>query len=604
MGTTVVDALLVTLGLDAKDFAKGVEVANKAQKKLADGAAAGGKSINDLEKKLAEEQKRRIKEMEDRAKTVARGFHKIRVEALSLLAVFTAGVGLKNFVQNTIDTAAGLDRMSSNLGMSAKDLSMWQLAAKNAGGTAEGMTEQLKDAATELAKFQNGGNSEKILSLLKWGAMSGVDIDINQLKTGTDVVMARAKVLEALNRQNPAKALMAASEIGVGDGAYPLMKQGPEAIERIRQAQSKLADEYARSSREAEVLRQKLDTLKNNLELVGLKIASRLMPHLEHFSDWVNAHQDQIAKFADKLAEDIEKIAKQANAAAEAVGGWTNVLLIFAGVKLAGVVAEIWGAVTAFKALSAAKAALTANAAAGAAAEGAGGAAAAGGGFLAKAFPWLARAGVFAGLMLHSGGLNEGEDAELARRRGAVGNVNPQALFGNLEDKYHLPPGMLDSVWLQESSRGRNMLSPKGAKGHFGFMDATARQYGLSDPNDLASSADAAARMLSDLLRKYRGDATLALAGYNWGQGNVDRLGLSRAGPETQNYVTQVLGRIRASALSASTAPSSASTSTTDVKIDQITVQTQATDATGIAKDIGAAVMSHSFVTQANNGVN
>nr|WP_277347157.1 phage tail tip lysozyme [Collimonas pratensis] len=45
------------------------------------------------------------------------------------------------------------------------------------------------------------------------------------------------------------------------------------------------------------------------------------------------------------------------------------------------------------------------------------------------------------------------------------------------------------------------------------------------------------------------------------------------------------------------------STSTTDVKVGQINVQTQATDASGIAKSIGNAVAKHSFANQANTGL-
>jgi flagellum-specific peptidoglycan hydrolase FlgJ len=44
-------------------------------------------------------------------------------------------------------------------------------------------------------------------------------------------------------------------------------------------------------------------------------------------------------------------------------------------------------------------------------------------------------------------------------------------------------------------------------------------------------------------------------------------------------------------------------TSTSDVKIAQINVQTQATDAKGIAKDIGPAVKQYAFTTQANMGL-
>lgn len=114
-------------------------------------------------------------------------------------------------------------------------------------------------------------------------------------------------------------------------------------------------------------------------------------------------------------------------------------------------------------------------------------------------------------------------------------------LFRNLERNYGLPSGLLDSVWNAESARGRRMLSPAGAQGHFQFMPATAKQYGLADPSDLTQSATAAAQMYSDLLKQTGGDLSKALAGYNWGIGNVQRRGMDSAPTETRNYIQKVM---------------------------------------------------------------
>ncbi len=124
------------------------------------------------------------------------------------------------------------------------------------------------------------------------------------------------------------------------------------------------------------------------------------------------------------------------------------------------------------------------------------------------------------------------------------GGGSHSELFASLESKYRLPAGLLDSVWAQESSRGKHMLSPAGAKGHFGFMDATAKEYGVSDPNDLGQSAGGAAAKLSHLLGMYGGNLDLALAAYNWGEGNLAKKTLGSAPSETKNYISEVEGRM------------------------------------------------------------
>lgn len=116
------------------------------------------------------------------------------------------------------------------------------------------------------------------------------------------------------------------------------------------------------------------------------------------------------------------------------------------------------------------------------------------------------------------------------------------AKLAELEKKYGLPSGILARVWKTESDEGKNMLSPAGAKGHFQFTDAAASDYGLADPNDFISSADAAARYYRNMLNKYGGDARTAAAAYNWGPGNVDRYGIGAAPAETQNYMDKVAG--------------------------------------------------------------
>jgi hypothetical protein len=115
-------------------------------------------------------------------------------------------------------------------------------------------------------------------------------------------------------------------------------------------------------------------------------------------------------------------------------------------------------------------------------------------------------------------------------------------------------PGLLDAMWKQESGRGSgDMIGPETkygtAKGHFQFIDSTAKEYGVKDPFDFNQSANAAARYMNDLLKKYDNDLVYALAGYNWGQGNVDKWIKKGAKfgdlpAETQDYIRSISSRI------------------------------------------------------------
>ena len=123
--------------------------------------------------------------------------------------------------------------------------------------------------------------------------------------------------------------------------------------------------------------------------------------------------------------------------------------------------------------------------------------------------------------------------------RNAATTVNK---FADLEKQFALPPGLLASVEKQESRGNANARSPAGAEGPFQFMPAAWKQYGAGgDIHSERDSARAAAGFYRDLLDKYQGDLKKALAGYNWGAGNVDKHGVSEAPAETRKYIASIL---------------------------------------------------------------
>lgn len=116
----------------------------------------------------------------------------------------------------------------------------------------------------------------------------------------------------------------------------------------------------------------------------------------------------------------------------------------------------------------------------------------------------------------------------------------------SLENKYSLPKGLLSAVMHQESAGKVYARSPVGAKGLFQFMPATAKELRLDDPHAPEPAAEAAAKYLSSLYRRYNGDLNLSLAAYNWGMGNVDRYtqqgyrSFEGMPLETRNYIKRV----------------------------------------------------------------
>ena len=91
-----------------------------------------------------------------------------------------------------------------------------------------------------------------------------------------------------------------------------------------------------------------------------------------------------------------------------------------------------------------------------------------------------------------------------------------------------------------ESSYNPMALSHAGAQGLMQLMPATARRFGVSNSYDASQNIRGGVQYLSWLLKRFNGNLTLAAAGYNAGEGAVDRHGGVPPYQETQRYVARV----------------------------------------------------------------
>lgn len=100
----------------------------------------------------------------------------------------------------------------------------------------------------------------------------------------------------------------------------------------------------------------------------------------------------------------------------------------------------------------------------------------------------------------------------------------------------------LIAVIAVESNGNPKAKSPIGAQGLMQLMPPTAARFGVSNSYAPSQNIRGGAHYLDWLLRRYRNDAVLALAGYNAGEGAVDRHKGVPPYRETRDYVAKVAG--------------------------------------------------------------
>ncbi len=104
-------------------------------------------------------------------------------------------------------------------------------------------------------------------------------------------------------------------------------------------------------------------------------------------------------------------------------------------------------------------------------------------------------------------------------------------------------PRLIHAVIWQESKYKPAAVSHAGAQGLMQLMPATAKRFKCEDRNDPFANVEAGTTYLRWLLKRFDGDVSLALAGYNAGEGNVDKHDGVPPFSETQNYVRIITGR-------------------------------------------------------------
>ncbi|MEG8226535.1 lytic transglycosylase domain-containing protein [Klebsiella pneumoniae] len=595
MAATVIDALLVTLGLDTSQFRKGQQ------------------EVSDDLKKQREDAKNTAKEMAEQGKKAASFFSSIKTELLALTGVTVTAGGLISFVKSTTSGLMDLSIQSKALGLSARELDGWSKSAEAAGSSAEKISASLQGFQGAIQGARVGDYSSSIFGgLAQLNALTGQNFDV----WGQDASSLAKTSLDALRKiSDPNLRRQVGLSLGFDDATLQRNQEGkflPD-VDRltkssgITDASTKGAKEFTAAWAE---LGQNLDTVKNQI-YVGLIPTIRDLNGL--LMEWSSGNAKS-SSFFKELKRDINDIT------GIDLGSWTlsgdlrNLKDNFS--MLGKVLNHLGNALNELNNGNFSKAAdefkkawygtedgkPTGNDALPGVTKAAEQALKKNGGTLdfkpdqdsaylspqqqatqkmldaVKFQPlpeqrrqqqderdyWESTKNLLSkiadALISPAGAATMQPDTSgyqpnvplnaQAARLGAKGRAFLQAMageFGALEGKYGLPAGLLSSVAGTESGGDPFAVSPKGAKGPFQFMDGTARDLGLKgmDVYDPHKSADAAARYLRYLLDATGGDLEKALASYNWGLGNVQKKGMDNLPSETRNYVPKVMAGMR-----------------------------------------------------------
>jgi soluble lytic murein transglycosylase-like protein len=123
---------------------------------------------------------------------------------------------------------------------------------------------------------------------------------------------------------------------------------------------------------------------------------------------------------------------------------------------------------------------------------------------------------------------------------------NFDTIINSISAKYNVDPRLVSAVVQTESNFNPNAESSCGAQGLMQLMPATAKDLGVKDSMDPTENLDGGVHYLSNMLNRFNGNVSMALAAYNAGPGAVAKYGGVPPYQETQTYVQRVLNAYKA----------------------------------------------------------
>ncbi|MGG1954384.1 hypothetical protein [Enterobacter cloacae] len=303
---TIIDSLVVTLGLDSSGFKKGQTEVKKG--------------LDDTRKNADQT----AKDMEAAGKRAASFFGSIRTELLALVGVTLSAQGIKTFITNMTSDLMRLGIESRALDISAKSLDGWERAAAAAGSTAERMAGTLGNFQKTLTNIRTGGGQDDPLfgALASFAGATGANFDYqndNAEKIMRKIASNWGKLSkDAQRRFGGMFGFDNATQQGLANGS---LVQDADRFAKISRATDEATRKALEFNRRLQEMKQNFTAASQVLYEALIPYIEKLIPLIEKFGIWISTHGPEISKFFSDTADEINKVV-------DAVGGWENALKI------------------------------------------------------------------------------------------------------------------------------------------------------------------------------------------------------------------------------------------------------------------------------------
>lgn len=272
---TVIDRLVVSLGLDATEFEDGKKKAHEGLKDVRDDAEKTGKSLD------AE------------GKTGAQFFGRLTKGALTLFGVLAGASSFTEFIRMNAAASASTGRFAANIGSATKDLSIWQEIVKQSGGVAS-------DADTAFNNLaQTFWNMRVLGDMSMAGDLQALGLTASDLENQSVALSKLAAASDKFERSDYYRRLQ---RLGIPDSVINTLVKGRGEVERLTDAQEKLGFITDEDAKSAEALQKAWADAASGATSFGRDIATSLTPTLVALAGWVTEVTNRLKPMGEGFA--------------------------------------------------------------------------------------------------------------------------------------------------------------------------------------------------------------------------------------------------------------------------------------------------------------
>jgi hypothetical protein len=307
--STVIDELIVVLKLDGKAMTSQSLAATKG-----------------------------LKDVEEQGKKTGEGFESLAKAVGGFLALIGGTMALRSFISDQIEVNANLERMSKNLGINVSDLSAWGNAVEEVGGSAAGLQGTMAMLSRSQTELRLTGQS----SLIPYFSALGVSLADagGKARPVNDILLSLSDRFSKMDRTT---AVNMGKMMGIDPDTMNLLVMGRKELELTLKRQKEHNAVTAAQAEQAVKLQRAIVDVKQTFNALGRTLLEKATPALE----WLVSLMQRIGDWAQKNSEFLGDFAKVLGVVAVAVGAIALVTsplaLITAGIlALAAGIALLW----------------------------------------------------------------------------------------------------------------------------------------------------------------------------------------------------------------------------------------------------------------------